>query len=175
MRLNSETVQVLQKIFLQVFGKGELYLFGSRVDDARKGGDIDLYLVVDNWDRMGEKRIEFLAQVKRQIGDQRQFLFIALACLFPLTVSGGTILGITLIVLWVCSGNYRSKYEQIVSNKLSLACIAFFALHLVGLLWTEDLDWGFHIVKKMYWLCLGLPILLTITQEDNRPKYLSAL
>ena len=71
MRLNSETVQVLQKIFLQVFGKGELYLFGSRVDDARRGGDIDLYLVADNRDRMGEKRIEFLAQVKRQIGDQR--------------------------------------------------------------------------------------------------------
>ena len=71
MRLNSETVQVLQKIFLQVFGKGELYLFGSRVDDARRGGDVDLYLVADNRDRMGEKRIEFLAQVKRQIGDQR--------------------------------------------------------------------------------------------------------
>ena len=103
-----------------------------------------------------------------------QFLFIALAFLFPLTVSGGTVLAVTLIVIWVFSGNYRSKFEQIVSNKLSLACIAFFTLHLVGLLWTEDLDWGLHMVKKMYWLCLGLPILLTITQEDNRQKYLSA-
>jgi len=103
-----------------------------------------------------------------------QFLFISLAFLFPLTVSGGTVLAVTLIVLWVFSGNYRSKFEQIVSNKLSLACIAFFALHLVGLLWTEDLDWGLHMIRKMYWLCLGLPILLTITQEDNRQKYLSA-
>jgi len=103
-----------------------------------------------------------------------QFLFIALAFLFPLTVSGGTVLAVTIIVIWVFSGNYRSKFEQIVSNKLSLACIAFFTLHLVGLLWTEDLDWGLHMVKKMYWLCLGLPILLTITQEDNRQKYLSA-
>jgi len=51
-------------------------LFGSCVDDARKGGDIDLYLVADNRDRMGEKRIEFLAQVKRQIGDQRIDLVI---------------------------------------------------------------------------------------------------
>jgi len=103
-----------------------------------------------------------------------QFLFIALAFLFPLTVSGGTILAVSLIVIWLFSGNYRSKFEQIVSNKLSLACIAFFTLHLVGLLWTEDLDWGLHMVKKMYWLCLGLPILLTITQENNRQKYLSA-
>jgi len=103
-----------------------------------------------------------------------QFLFIALAFLFPLTVSGGTVLAVTLIVIWVFSGNYRSKFEQIVSNKLSLACIAFFTLHLVGLLWTEDLDWGLYMVKKMSWLCLGLPILMTITQEDNRQKYLSA-
>ena len=103
-----------------------------------------------------------------------QFLFIALAFLFPLTVSGGTVLAVSLIAIWLFSGNYRSKFEQIVSNKLSLACIAFFTLHLVGLLWTEDLDWGLHMVKKMYWLCLGLPILLTITQEDNRQKYLSA-
>jgi len=103
-----------------------------------------------------------------------QFLFISLAFLFPLTVSGGTVLAVTLILLWVFSGNYRSKFEQIVSNKLSLVCIAFFALHLVGLLWTEDLDWGLHMIRKMYWLCLGLPILLTITQEDNRQKYLSA-
>ena len=103
-----------------------------------------------------------------------QFLFIALVFLFPLTVSGGMVIGTTLIVIWLFSGNYRSKFEQIVSNKLSLACIAFFTLHLVGLLWTEDLGWGLHMVKKMYWLCLGLPILLTITQEDNRQKYLSA-
>jgi len=103
-----------------------------------------------------------------------QFLFIALVFLFPLTVSGGTILAVSLIVIWLFSGNYRSKFEQIISNKLSLACIAFFALHLVGLLWTEDLGWGLHMVKKMYWLCLGLPILLTITQEDSRQKYLSA-
>jgi len=45
-------------------------LFDSRVDNARKGGDINLYLVADNRDWMGEKRIEFLAQVKCQIGYQ---------------------------------------------------------------------------------------------------------
>jgi predicted nucleotidyltransferase len=56
--------------------KGELYLFGSRLDDARKGGDIDLYIVIDNRDRLGEKRIEFLTQIKQHIGDQRIDLVI---------------------------------------------------------------------------------------------------
>lgn len=59
-----------------MFEKGELYLFGSRVNDTRKGGDIDLYIVADHRDRLGEKRIEFLTQIKRHIGDQRIDLVI---------------------------------------------------------------------------------------------------
>ncbi|MDP3743722.1 MAG: nucleotidyltransferase domain-containing protein [Methylotenera sp.] len=71
MRLSAEAVNVIQDAFLRVFEKGELYLFGSRVDDTRKGGDIDLYIVADDKHQIGEKRITFLAQVKHKIGDQR--------------------------------------------------------------------------------------------------------
>jgi predicted nucleotidyltransferase len=76
MRLSPVVVQVIKDAFLDVFGNGELYLFGSRLDDARKGGDIDLYIATDNRDRLGEKRIEFLTQIKQHIGDQRIDLVI---------------------------------------------------------------------------------------------------
>ncbi|MDP2230733.1 nucleotidyltransferase domain-containing protein [Methylotenera sp.] len=76
MRLSAEAVNVIQDAFLRVFEKGELYLFGSRVDDTRKGGDIDLYVVTDQQNRLGEKRIDFLAQIKHKIGDQRIDLVI---------------------------------------------------------------------------------------------------
>ncbi|MDP2430926.1 MAG: nucleotidyltransferase domain-containing protein [Pseudomonadota bacterium] len=71
MRLSSEDTNAIKETFLQVFDKGELYLFGSRVDDSRKGGDIDLYVVADDKVQLGEKRIEFLARVKQRIGKQR--------------------------------------------------------------------------------------------------------
>ncbi|MDP2152540.1 MAG: nucleotidyltransferase domain-containing protein [Methylotenera sp.] len=76
MRLSAEAVNVIQDAFLRVFEKGDLYLFGSRVDDTRKGGDIDLYVVADQQNRLGEKRIDFLAQIKHKIGDQRIDLVI---------------------------------------------------------------------------------------------------
>ncbi|MDO9206082.1 MAG: nucleotidyltransferase domain-containing protein [Methylotenera sp.] len=76
MRLSSEAINVIQDAFLKVFEKGDLYLFGSRVDDNRKGGDIDLYIVADDKHQMGEKRIAFLAQVKHKLGDQRIDLVI---------------------------------------------------------------------------------------------------
>lgn len=71
MRLSAEAINVIQDAFLRVFEKGDLYLFGSRIDDTRKGGDIDLYVVADHQKRLGEKRIDFLAQIKHKIGDQR--------------------------------------------------------------------------------------------------------
>ena len=76
LRLSADTIHIIQEAFVKVFEKGDLYLFGSRVDDAKKGGDIDLYLDADNRDRMGEKRIEFLTQIKQKIGDQRIDLVI---------------------------------------------------------------------------------------------------
>ena len=44
MRLSQRYIEVIKKYFKEFFQNGEIYLFGSRVDDSKKGGDIDLYL-----------------------------------------------------------------------------------------------------------------------------------
>ena len=45
MRLNNFEVEAIKKSFKEVFKSGEIYLFGSRVDDTKKGGDIDLFII----------------------------------------------------------------------------------------------------------------------------------
>ena len=47
----------------------------------------------------------------------------------------------------------------------------FFCFHVVGLLWTEDMAWGLHIVHKMWYFLLLLPVLITIVRKDNINKY----
>ena len=103
-----------------------------------------------------------------------QFLLIALAFLMPLTVFGGNLIVVLIVVLWLISGNYKDKFNLIIRSKLLLASIIFFGLHVVGLLWTNDMRWGIHIVHKMWYFLLLFPILYTIVKKENIPKYIAS-
>jgi O-antigen ligase len=103
-----------------------------------------------------------------------QFLLILLAFLIPLTVFGGNLIIVIICVLWLFSGNYKAKFNEIINNKLMLASIVFFCIHLVGLLWTEDLEWGLHIVHKMWYFLLLFPILFSIVNSNYTKYYISA-
>ena len=74
MRLSQVQVDVLKRVAADVFGPAAgLMVFGSRADDTRRGGDIDLYVTgVDQ--PMGElldQKLLFLVKVKRVLGEQR--------------------------------------------------------------------------------------------------------
>jgi predicted nucleotidyltransferase len=71
MRLTSIEHQAIKKYFIEVFKEGEIYLFGSRVDDSRKGGDIDLYLRIKETKNLVSKKLDFLVKLKREIGQQK--------------------------------------------------------------------------------------------------------
>ena len=71
MRLSERYITVIKKYFKSIFTDGEIYLFGSRVDDSKKGGDIDLYLVVQNHINLFDKKIKFLARIHRELGEQK--------------------------------------------------------------------------------------------------------
>ena len=44
MRLTLKEVKLIKETFLDIFQDGKICLFGSRVDDSLKGGDIDLLI-----------------------------------------------------------------------------------------------------------------------------------
>jgi len=103
-----------------------------------------------------------------------QYLLIALAFIFPLTVAGGNLVIGIIVLMWILSGNYKTKFNQIINNKLAILSILFFSLHVLGLIWTDDTKWGLTIVKKMSDFLFLLPILLTITKKEYIKYYISA-
>ena len=109
-----------------------------------------------------------------QIDRVYQYLFIGSIFLLPLTVLGNNIFIWVTVLIWLFSGNYIYKIQLIKENKLALASISFFIMHLLGLLWTEDFLWGLEMTRKMLPFLFILPIFLTIAKKENVKYYLYA-
>ena len=67
MRLSSRIINLIQEGIINSFGRVDIYLFGSRVDDLKKGGDIDLALDIDlTKEDFRDKKIKFITYMVRQ-------------------------------------------------------------------------------------------------------------
>ena len=103
-----------------------------------------------------------------------QYLLIAAFFFLPITVLGNNIAIWLIVILWFFSGNYKEKFQKIKNHSLALASILFFLIHIFALIWTENLDWGFEIVRKMLPFLFVLPVFLTISRIENIKYYITA-
>jgi len=74
MRLTQKEIQVISHAFRQHFGKDDhLWLFGSRVDMQKKGGDIDLYVETQEKSTSAavDKKLAFVTDIWMQLGEQK--------------------------------------------------------------------------------------------------------
>jgi predicted nucleotidyltransferase len=69
MRLADSQIIVLKRTLKRLSSTAKLYLFGSRVDDTKKGGDIDLLVISDELTKKDLRwlRIEFF----KSFGEQK--------------------------------------------------------------------------------------------------------
>ena len=75
MRLKeSEQVAILSAV-KDLDGKASVYLFGSRVNDSKKGGDIDLLVLSDTITRDDKRTIKI--KLNELLGEQKIDLVIA--------------------------------------------------------------------------------------------------
>ena len=79
MRLSTDQVQAIRDAATSTFGQdAAVWLFGSRVDDAKKGGDIDLLVrpVSAAADQPFAKKIRMLTLLERKLGERKIDLVI---------------------------------------------------------------------------------------------------
>ncbi len=73
MRISQKEKEIIKDLAIAKFGKGtKVFLFGSRIFDDKKGGDIDLLIRNEQKSKLTVvAKIEFLSELKCLIGDQK--------------------------------------------------------------------------------------------------------
>ena len=73
MRLTHHEVEVMKSTAHKMFGEDvRVWLFGSRTDDSKRGGDIDLYVeTAAMLDSPGLAACRFNAELQMQLGEQK--------------------------------------------------------------------------------------------------------
>ena len=69
MRLTQEEHLAISDAIHQADAAARIYLFGSRVDDSARGGDIDLLVLSKTIDVMA--KLDILAQLHRRLGARK--------------------------------------------------------------------------------------------------------
>jgi len=66
MRLSNRLKKTIQQSIFDSFGEVNFYLFGSRVDDTKKGGDIDIAVDVNlSAEKFKQCKIQFFLSLMR--------------------------------------------------------------------------------------------------------------
>ncbi len=78
LRLTNEERKQIKFQVSQVFGKeSRVYLFGSRVDEQKKGGDIDLFIEPQQVNNEFEQKIALLTRLQLALGEQKIDIILA--------------------------------------------------------------------------------------------------
>ncbi|MDM8338433.1 nucleotidyltransferase domain-containing protein [Mediterranea massiliensis] len=72
MRLQMNEIQIILRAAREIYGsRVRVYLFGSRLDDTKRGGDIDLLIRNDETKQGALGRIRLIARLKYLLGDRK--------------------------------------------------------------------------------------------------------
>ncbi len=72
MRLSEQQRNIIITASREIFGENiQIYLFGSRVDDNKRGGDIDILVNSQSTvEELSRKSLQLVARLQMRLGDQ---------------------------------------------------------------------------------------------------------
>ncbi len=76
------------------------------------------------------------------------YLIIALLFVITINTFSTFLIAFFILIMWIWGTGYKDKFKIILRDKLSLTFLALFAIHLLGIAWTENYHDGFKILSK---------------------------
>jgi predicted nucleotidyltransferase len=71
-RLSDYEILAIKETAKEVFGeRTKVFLFGSRVDPTKRGGDIDLYIIPEERNNLLDRELRFKSKLQLKIGERK--------------------------------------------------------------------------------------------------------
>jgi len=99
------------------------------------------------------------------------------ALVFPFSVAATNVALAGALVTGTVSGRMREGGRTLwrESRPLSISLLAYFALLVLGLGWSDDLRWGLHVLGRQ-WYWLAIPLMVSVMNAAEwRNRFLMAL
>ncbi len=108
--------------------------------------------------------------LSRNILHQKTHLISALCIAFFLPIARLVPVFISIMLLnWILEGDFKTKFRRIRNNRFAILFIAFYFIHLIGLIYTQNMDSGFFDVQVKLSL-LAFPIIIAGKPFDVADK-----
>ena len=75
-RLSQDHISFICSKSLELFNASEVWIFGSRADISKKGGDIDIFLKTSYTQNILKTKILFLREFEKKFSDQKVDLIV---------------------------------------------------------------------------------------------------
>lgn len=104
------------------------------------------------------------------------YTLILLAGSLPLSIYTTSMFQIVLVVNWLVEGRFFEKWEKAKANRALQAILLLFILHVIGLIWSEDLAYGMKDLKiKLPLLALPLIIATSVPLRKRQVHFILLL
>ena len=101
------------------------------------------------------------------------YLIIVFAFILPISTAATSAVGGLIILLWIIEEDFKNKIREIINNKIAVIVICYIMLHIIALIWTNNMSMAWYMVSKQ-WKLLLLPVLLNIVRKEHIKYYFNA-
>jgi O-antigen ligase len=78
---------------------------------------------------------------------------------------------VLLMIVWILSGNFKTKFERIISNPAAMAAIALFSMYAIGTIYSSaSWDYSLKFLLK-YQKLLFIPLIISVMASDKYRVY----
>ena len=87
----------------------------------------------------------------------------------PLSRFGLSFGQFSILGIWIIEGRFKEKLKALFSDKAALVLISFYLMHVLGLLYTDDMQWALKDLRVKLPL-LFLPIVFATSKPLGRVR-----